>query len=142
MRHHRLLLACLIPLLLPVSSVLASEKTTQQYLDDGNKLLVSGKYSEALTSFDAAISKLTSPLSSCWLCPMQRIHRIIFQTKIRQIMYHTIEEQQPICHLDATALPWRILQPFYPLSPTFIRHCCKEERYMQRKETWIWQRRI
>ncbi|KAI8576171.1 hypothetical protein K450DRAFT_257968 [Umbelopsis ramanniana AG] len=57
MKHHRLLLACLIPLLLPVSSVLASEKTTQQYLDDGNKLLVSGKYSEALTSFDAAISK-------------------------------------------------------------------------------------
>jgi hypothetical protein len=57
MRHHRLLLACLIPLLLPVCSVVASEKTTQQYLDDGNKLLVSGKYNEALTSFDAAISK-------------------------------------------------------------------------------------
>ncbi|GAB5587712.1 hypothetical protein Unana1_02612 [Umbelopsis nana] len=57
MRHHRLLLACLIPLLLPVCTVVASEKTTQQYLDDGNKLLVSGKYNEALTSFDAAISK-------------------------------------------------------------------------------------
>ncbi|KAJ2960589.1 hypothetical protein NQZ79_g4078 [Umbelopsis isabellina] len=57
MRHHRVLLACLLPLLLPVGSVIASEKTTQQYLDDGNRFLVSGKYNEALSSFDEAISK-------------------------------------------------------------------------------------
>ncbi|RCH80295.1 hypothetical protein CU098_002945, partial [Rhizopus stolonifer] len=51
MRHY--LIACVLPFLLPYS-VLA-DKSTQQYLTEGNHFLTSGQFNHALTSFDAAI---------------------------------------------------------------------------------------
>ncbi|KAI7895704.1 uncharacterized protein EV154DRAFT_494661 [Mucor mucedo] len=53
MRHSHYILACLVPLLLSCS--VFGDKSTQEYLTEGNAYLTGGKYNEALTSFDAAI---------------------------------------------------------------------------------------
>ncbi|KAI9247441.1 hypothetical protein BDA99DRAFT_525928 [Phascolomyces articulosus] len=55
MKHHRYLIACVLPLLFPVS--VFADKSTQQYLSEGNQLLISGQLNDALISFDAAIQK-------------------------------------------------------------------------------------
>ncbi|KAI8141624.1 hypothetical protein BJV82DRAFT_618496 [Fennellomyces sp. T-0311] len=55
MLHHRYLIACVLPLLFPVS-VLA-DKSTQQHLSEGNQFLISGQFNDALISFDAAIQQ-------------------------------------------------------------------------------------
>lgn len=60
MRHHRYLIACMLPLMLPVS-VLA-DKSTQQYLSEGNRFLTTGQFNDALVSFDAAIRKFILPV--------------------------------------------------------------------------------
>lgn len=55
MRHHHYFIACVLPFLLPYS--VFGDKSTQQYLSEGNEYLTSGKFNNALTSFDAAIRK-------------------------------------------------------------------------------------
>jgi len=55
MRHHRYLIACVLPFLLPYS--VFGDKTIQQHLSEGNDYLTSGKFNDALISFDAAIRK-------------------------------------------------------------------------------------
>lgn len=51
--RQRYLIACILPFLLPVFG----EKTTQDYLTEGNSYLTSGDYNNALINFDAAIRK-------------------------------------------------------------------------------------
>ncbi|CEP11936.1 hypothetical protein [Parasitella parasitica] len=53
MRHHRYLIACVLPFLFPYSVL--GDKTIQQHLSEGNEYLTSGKFNDALISFDAAI---------------------------------------------------------------------------------------
>lgn len=53
MKQHYLI-ACVLPFLFPYSAVLC-EKSTEQYLQEGNSYLISGQYNDALISFDAAI---------------------------------------------------------------------------------------
>ncbi|KAL9547456.1 hypothetical protein MBANPS3_006158 [Mucor bainieri] len=53
MRHHRYLIACVLPFLFPYS--VFGDKSIQQYLSEGNDYLTSGKFNDALISFDAAI---------------------------------------------------------------------------------------
>ncbi|ORE10276.1 TPR-like protein [Rhizopus microsporus var. microsporus] len=53
MKQHYLI-ACVLPFLFPYSVVLC-EKSTEQYLQEGNSYLISGQYNDALISFDAAI---------------------------------------------------------------------------------------
>ncbi|KAI8644116.1 hypothetical protein BD408DRAFT_475035 [Parasitella parasitica] len=53
MRHHRYLIACVLPFLFSYSVL--GDKTIQQHLSEGNELLTSGKFNDALISFDAAI---------------------------------------------------------------------------------------
>lgn len=55
MRHHRYLIACVLPFLFPYS--VFGDKPIQQYLSEGNDYLTSGKFNDALISFDAAIRK-------------------------------------------------------------------------------------
>lgn len=55
MRHHRYLIACVLPFLFPYSVL--SDKSPQQYLTEGNDYLKSGEFNNALNSFDAAIRK-------------------------------------------------------------------------------------
>jgi hypothetical protein len=56
MKHHRLLIACILPFLLP--NVVFADKTTQEHLTEGNAFLTSGKLHDAVISYDAAICKL------------------------------------------------------------------------------------
>lgn len=56
MKQHHYILACVLPFLLPYSVL--GDKTTQQYLSEGNEYLTTGEFNNALTSFDAAIRKL------------------------------------------------------------------------------------
>jgi DnaJ family protein C protein 3 len=56
MRHHRYLIACVLPFLFPYT--VFGDKSTQQYLSEGNDFLTSGEFNSALISFDAAIRKL------------------------------------------------------------------------------------
>lgn len=56
MKQNRYILACILPFLLPYS--VFCDKSTQQYLTEGNAYLTSGEFNNALTSFDAAIRKL------------------------------------------------------------------------------------
>ena len=51
---QRYLIACVLPFLFPYSAVLC-EKSTEQYLQEGNSYLINGQYNDALISFDAAI---------------------------------------------------------------------------------------
>ncbi|KAG2230774.1 hypothetical protein INT48_001676 [Thamnidium elegans] len=53
MKQNRYILACILPFLLPYS--VFGDKSTQQYLTEGNAYLASGEFNNALTSFDAAI---------------------------------------------------------------------------------------
>ena len=55
MIHHRYLIACVLPLLFPVS--ILADKNTQQHLTEGNQFLSTGQFNDALISFDAAIRK-------------------------------------------------------------------------------------
>lgn len=55
MRHHRYIIACVLPFLFPYS--VFGDKSTQQYLTEGNAYLTSGEFNDALSSFDAAIRK-------------------------------------------------------------------------------------
>lgn len=66
MRHHRYLIACVLPLLFPYA--VFGDKTIQQYLSEGNDYLTSGKFNDALISFDAAIRKLIQAHSECDIC--------------------------------------------------------------------------
>lgn len=66
MRHHRYLIACVLPFLFPYS--VFGDKTIQQYLSEGNDYLTSGKFNDALISFDAAIRKLSNARIECILC--------------------------------------------------------------------------
>ena len=50
-------LVALVPFLLSTTSLVFAEKTTQQYLEEGNEFLTKGNYDEALRSFEAAIGK-------------------------------------------------------------------------------------
>ncbi|KAI9329696.1 hypothetical protein BD770DRAFT_333952 [Pilaira anomala] len=53
MKQYHYILACVLPFLLPYSVL--GDKTTQQYLTEGNEYLTTGEFNNALTSFDAAI---------------------------------------------------------------------------------------
>jgi DnaJ family protein C protein 3 len=55
MRHHRYLIACVLPFLFPYS--VFGDKSTQQHLAEGSTYLTTGQFSNALHSFDAAIRK-------------------------------------------------------------------------------------
>ncbi|KAI7847290.1 hypothetical protein BDC45DRAFT_452043 [Circinella umbellata] len=55
MIHHRYLIACVLPLLFPVS--ILADKSTQQHLSEGNQYLSTGQFNDALISFDAAIQQ-------------------------------------------------------------------------------------
>lgn len=57
MKHHRYLIACVLPFLFPYS--VFADKTAEQYLSEGNTYLTTGKLNDALISFDAAIRKFT-----------------------------------------------------------------------------------
>lgn len=52
--NRRLLLAFILPFF--INSCYA-EKTVQEHLVEGNQFLVTGKYNDAIISFDAAIGK-------------------------------------------------------------------------------------
>ncbi|KAI9470010.1 MAG: hypothetical protein EXX96DRAFT_388443 [Benjaminiella poitrasii] len=54
--HHRYLIACVLPFLLPYS-VFGDNKSAEQHLAEGNNYLTSGQFNNALLSFDAAIHK-------------------------------------------------------------------------------------
>jgi DnaJ family protein C protein 3 len=54
-RNSSYLIACLLPFLFPYS--VFGDKSTQQYLSEGNDYLTSGEFNNALHSFDAAIRK-------------------------------------------------------------------------------------
>ncbi|KAI7899441.1 uncharacterized protein BX663DRAFT_520936 [Cokeromyces recurvatus] len=56
LKHHRYLIACILPFLLPYS-VFADSKSVQQHLAEGNSYLISRQFNNALLSFDAAIHK-------------------------------------------------------------------------------------
>lgn len=62
MRHHRYLLVCVLPLFVPVSVM--ADKSTQQYLAEGNQYLARGQLNDALISFDAAIRKHSPQLKA------------------------------------------------------------------------------
>lgn len=53
--RHQYLLACVLPLLFPVATY--ADKGTEQYLSEGSNFLSSGKFNDAVISFDAAIRK-------------------------------------------------------------------------------------
>lgn len=55
MKHHRYLIACVLPFLFPY--FVFSDKTAQQYISEGSVYLINGKLNDALISFDAAIRK-------------------------------------------------------------------------------------
>jgi DnaJ family protein C protein 3 len=55
MKHHRYLIACVLPFLFSYS--VFADKSAQQYLSEGSSYLTSGKLNDALISFDAAIRK-------------------------------------------------------------------------------------
>ncbi len=51
------LLVAFVPFLLSTTSLVFAEKSTQQYLEEGNEFLTKGNYDDALKSFEAAIGK-------------------------------------------------------------------------------------
>jgi DnaJ family protein C protein 3 len=55
MKHHRYLIACVLPFLFSYS--VFGDKSIQQHLTEGNNYLTTGQFSNALHSFDAAIRK-------------------------------------------------------------------------------------
>lgn len=56
--NYRFILACAIPLfLLGPNNVVSAEKSSQQYLAEGNQFLTSGQFNDAVISYDAAIRK-------------------------------------------------------------------------------------
>lgn len=82
MRHHRYLIACVLPFLFPYS--VFGDKPIQQYLSEGNDYLTSGKFNDALISFDAAIRKYEKKkkietMSNCKYRPRTRQLLDLFQ---------------------------------------------------------------
>ncbi|KAI8378041.1 uncharacterized protein BYT42DRAFT_497317 [Radiomyces spectabilis] len=55
MKHHRYLIACVLPLLFPLS--IWAEDNAQHYLAKGNEFLTTGQFNDAVINFDAAISR-------------------------------------------------------------------------------------
>lgn len=56
MKVHCFVLA-IVPFFLSTTSLVFAEKSTQQYLEEGNEFFTKGQYDDALRSFGAAISK-------------------------------------------------------------------------------------
>lgn len=52
--NRRLLLAFILPLFI---NTCYAEKTVKEHLVDGNQFLMTGKYNDAIISYDAAIGK-------------------------------------------------------------------------------------
>lgn len=52
--NRRLLLAFILPLFI---NTCYAEKTVKEHLVDGNQFLITGKYNDAIISYDAAIGK-------------------------------------------------------------------------------------
>lgn len=55
MKHHRYLIACVLPFLFPYS--VFGDKSIQEHLTEGNNYLTTGQFNNALDSFDAVIRK-------------------------------------------------------------------------------------